>query len=573
MEYTTTGCLGGNHERWIALMRKKICSNSWYLRSRTLACRIFKTAGLFFCVLSLCGCREENEKKTTTRCEPLHENESICAGVEKQVLGSETWYVDETGTTSCTSIVYVKQGAKGGNGSQESPFGDLPAAVTATAADSGACIALAAGEYSPVQLPASVSLLGKGSAKSKVIANTSTAIGVNGGENALIRGVLLTGTAPGIVVENAENLRIESTAVDNTLGLGIDIRNSVGIRIRQVQVTGVKPATDASGDVGVGIRQRGAGSVSVENSLVENCMGSGLISYEGDLSVSRSVFRSNDGYGIAAACSPDGCVPPRPSVTIEGSLVENHVGVGILLWRVIASVLDNKVTDTNSLTESIHTISRSVEVVEVEDLQFIGNTLSGGADMGLFLHATSGVLSQNAVAMHGGRGIWMQSFRPEVPDMVEIHDNHVSDNKQVGVGVLGNYDVRMNGGSVIGTVTDSVFTEGGTVVQGDAVQLLMGSVAVIESMTFQSNERISILADAVEFLSVKNNEFIDEIETPIAVQEVGVESISEAIDLGILETEGNVNALGIEVSPYLPNDPWNNDKREIAVSPAMVVPN
>ncbi|MFH2005401.1 MAG: right-handed parallel beta-helix repeat-containing protein [bacterium] len=477
-----------------------------------------------------------------------------CAGVNETSLGTGTWYTDSLGSVSCTEVLYVRAGATGGTGTEAAPFGDLPEA--AAVAGPGACIALAAGTYTGAALPPSVSLLGRGSAQTTVTGSGAPAVSVAGGSQVLIRGLHLTGDGAGLVIIQAQDLTVESVLVDDTRGKGIAVEDATGIALLQVRIAAVLPVTQAADDVGVGLLVKRSADIQVRQSLIEDCQGSGLIHYGKAFSVEQSVVRNNTEYGIAAACADASCVP-APAITISDSLVEGNQGVGIWLNQVTADIHGTTVRGT---VRDRFGLSRSLEGVELPNIQLMNSTVEGGEDLGVFLHASNGVLDNNVISGHGGRGTWIQNEPGAADVIVNITATQVLNNYQVGIGVLGSCDVTVSGGEISGTILDTVPTDTGNVEQGDGMQALEASTVTVDNMLFQLNERKAILADSVNFLTIVSSQFDSASGEPIAVQNIGVDDINQATNL---DYSGNQNLQGSSVDPMMPVDPYDCDASQV----------
>lgn len=503
--------------------------------------------------LGLVACSGEDDPET--QCVDMPGG---CAGVEQAVLGEETWYTEATGQVSCSEILYVKAGAKGGTGTQAAPFGDLPEA--SSVAVGGSCIALSGGSYQGAELPPSVSVLGKGVAKTTVTGTGPhrAALTVSG-SGVLVRGLRLTGEGPGLAIHDATQVEVRSALVEEVLGMGISVRDATGILIAQVRVAGVVPATAAANDVGVGILVERGDAIQVIRSLVERCQGSGLIHYGNELVMEGSVIRRNDEYGVAATCWASPCVP-APMITIRGSLIEENRGVSIWLTEV-AGTLDEVIVRGTARDDT--GFSRSLEGINLPDLEVLSSTIETGEDLGVLLHSSHAVIRDSIVAGHLGRGIWIQDPRAAGDSMVEILNSEVVGNAQVGIGALGSCTVMVMETELRGTILAGVPTDTGHVEQGDGLQALPGSIVAVDRVLFEDNDRQSILADDVSYLTVVGSTFLDAAADPILVQNIGVDDINQATNI---ESGDNQGIGGAAVAPVMPPHPLGLDTSEISVS-------
>jgi parallel beta-helix repeat protein len=352
----------------------------------------------------------------------------------------------------------------------------------------------------------------------------------------------------GLITNAAEQLQIRSVLVQNTQRSGIWIDGGSYVNLEQVRVVDVAPDPTDATPVGVGVVVVGTAGLIVSNVLVERCHGSGLIHYGGDAQITSSVFRDNQGYGIAVGCSRDDICPASPNVEITNCLSERNWGVGIWLSQVMASVVGTSVTET---LEGELYFSRGVEVVGVPDVTLEGNQVTDGDDLGIFLHESGGSIEGNTVSNHGGRGIMVQNPASWFRADVLVSNSEVQNSGQVGVCAVGFVDLDVVSSVVENTRLAAVIVDGHTVQQGDGIQSQPSTTLLVDSVAFDGNERTAIMADVVDQIQVINSTFGDQ-------QTEGAIIISRT-DPGNIDTQNNQDLNGSAVSPQMPPDPLEYD--------------
>ncbi len=130
--------------------------------------------------------------------------------------------------------------------------------------------------------------------------------------DAVLRAPALS-SGPAVIAENIQNARLSGFRVagDTQLPLseGIVLINS-GVEIDNVEVHGA----------GIGVQVRGGHAVSLSASVVEDCLGEGiLITGDAEPWISHSIFRRNKGAGLAAR---DGAKPVLRDNIFEKNSVE-----------------------------------------------------------------------------------------------------------------------------------------------------------------------------------------------------------------------------------------------------------
>ncbi|MFH2010009.1 MAG: right-handed parallel beta-helix repeat-containing protein [bacterium] len=492
------------------------------------------------------GCKEESEPSGS--CVMLGQ---VCAGVQQLTLGSGTYHTDGA---SCASTIYVREGASNGDGSQGAPLADLPDGVAV--ASPGDCIALAAGSYTGASVPGSVSILGRGAAQT-TITGEATALEITAGDDGLYRGVRITGSGVGVVVGAANNLTFESVEVADVFGVGVLVREGRYFTFEQSRIAGVQVL--GNDVVGVGLVNLGGPGIVIRNSLIEDCRGTALLARDADLIVESSVLRNNEGYGVAASCQQCGAMVPI--ITVTDSLIEGNAGVGMWFKDVAPSVTNCVIAGT---VRTIDGFSRSVEIVRGEPFVLSDNVIEGGQDMGVFLASARGDAERNLVQDHAGRGIWVQQVvAPAGVFAVNLVDNFVSGNQEVGLGAMGEVVVNVTGGQIDDTETKAIIVDNALVEVGDALQILTSSTVDADGVLFLGSGRAGVLVDGAGSFRIANSEFDDYGELAIVVQNMVSWDPSESVPASNTVLGGG----GVSHTEYTnPEDFLGWDPSEIPIS-------
>ena len=147
-------------------------------------------------LLTACGNNEEETPAAAT-CEEgfgVAVGEGGCAGVSAATLCADDFCVPDD--AKCARVVYVDEGAS------------LPDALAQ--AESGECIALAAGSYTGGRAAGGVSIFGAGAAVVSIAGGGEDAtLTISGGDGGRIRGVTVSGSTVGLRIEDTRDIAIE----------------------------------------------------------------------------------------------------------------------------------------------------------------------------------------------------------------------------------------------------------------------------------------------------------------------------------------------------------------------------
>jgi hypothetical protein len=188
----------------------------------------------------LAGCASKSGETTTSDCDAHAKADGVCPGVTSDAINADG--------IACSSTLNVAPG-------EESKIGGAAA---------GSCVVLSAGNFGEINLPASVSLIGKGSSSTTVAAVRVT-----------------PGTAT---------------------------------------IRGLKVA-------GAGISVTGKGALTVDASMIANSSGPGISAIDSDLTVTRTTINDSASFGIAANCKADCMARPNLSLRRVALRGNKAVGV------------------------------------------------------------------------------------------------------------------------------------------------------------------------------------------------------------------------------------------------------
>ncbi len=158
------------------------------------------------------------------------------------------------GLPAGTTIVYVRAGASGGNGTQGAPFGLIADAVAGAAP--GTIVALAKGTYDEiVTLPAGVTLWGACVAMTRVgSSTTSESAGsiTTTGAGAVVKNLGIGGERPGVWLAGpASAMHLEDVVIANVKTVGIYLPAGTQLTAHTLVVRGTRSRSDHLGGRGI----------------------------------------------------------------------------------------------------------------------------------------------------------------------------------------------------------------------------------------------------------------------------------------------------------------------------------
>lgn len=396
--------------------------------------------GCVLVLLALGGCAEEDQTTVLgTPCEAAGDLGPTSDGL------CETAFCTEG--VACSSVVEVSQDA------------DLPGALAGAAP--GTCVALAPGSYGTVDLPAGVSLLGKGVAFVHVDGLTMAA-----GSGAVVRGVGVGSS--GVVLNGAQAARLEQVCVAGSESNGIELAGGASVTVvsSEVQGSGV-----------YGIKAFASGEVNVARTRIVGSGGPGL-------------WAQCTASDAAAACD---CTS-SPSVSLDRVEVTGSALVGVSLVGVTATVGDLAVLDTAPYGfEGGGGLS-----VACSELHGDGVRVEGTESFGVLLASSNGALGstdedRGIVIVGGHPGMWLM----DISAGLRLENAAMSGSLGVGLGVSGDSKgIVIVGGRVDDTRSSlEALVDGGAESVGDGLSWSDAAQLSVDGLVLANNARQSVLID------------------------------------------------------------------------------
>lgn len=519
-------------------------------------------------------------------------------GVTQKEICLESFCTDNS--VSCKQTYYVLQGsAAGGDGSLAKPFTQLSGA--AKKAKGGDCVVIGAGDYTGDTFDGGINLLGAGSARVRIqpAAGRRQALLINGGGGGKIRGLGFSSAALGLEIHNVQKLMLEQVRVNNTVGVGLYVRATKGLTLNHVTVRKTNlgvvgksgpdaGAPDAGPDAGVSVAVTAAMGIvlssgteaKIQNSFIEANTQLGLIAAASKVDLEGSVIKDNGSqtvkgsFGVVIQCSDKttaACATALGSRLTEVDVLENY-GIGIV---GAASKLElNKLNISKTKIGGGFSIGVSIQVkgLKTADVKMLGCAVSESVGQGVLVDGASTTgedpepwyltARNNNISNNLDRGIWIQNIN-KGKGKVLIEDNTISGNSRIGVGIINAKGVQVKGGSVSGTKLVPTLVRGNSVDMGDGLQVMELSDATIDGVSFDQNQRLSILFDTANGSAAKNV-FTSLPGKPEIVLQGGSEKVVKLTD--------NKDKGGAGVSSTIPKVPFIIDKQAITISSLPSLP-
>jgi len=396
---------------------------------------------IFLAAAALAGCSDDTTPGAAACAHPLGD---ACAGVPAEPVCGED--VCTAGVT-CSSVATV------------SDAGALGAAASKAA--SGSCIALAPGSYGKVDLPAGVSLLGRGSEFVHV-----DGVKVAAGSGAVVRGVSVG--AGGVVLDGALDARLEAVRITASGQSGVDLGGGSSATLAHVEIGGSSL---------YGLRAVDAAKLSVE----------------------ASVIADSKGPGLWAECSGGCACTERGSVSLTGTVLSGNQLVGAALVGVDATFDGVEIRGT--LPRSL-VGGGGVSVASCATLTATDTTVADNRMYGVLVDGSSAKLggpsAEEGVEISGNHvGLWVQGQAADGSQSVEVNHARLLGNSGVGIGSSGDIVGFVIYGTEIRNTKSENLTvdEGGQKTVGDGLVWGAGAQIAIDGLTLEGNERQSILID------------------------------------------------------------------------------
>lgn len=338
--------------------------------SRLRRIALLRASWTLAAALAVTSCEEGTSPPVT--CEPSESD--ACIGVPEGALCEDTFCTD--GVT-CAEIIEV-----GSTSELAGALGD---------ASSGACIALGPGEYGAVELPAGVSLLGRGAAFVKV-----ESVRLGAGRGATIRGLAVTG---GIDAGSTTETTIDSVLVS---GGQIGLKAGAGADV-------VVTRSEVRAAVEVGVLIEGASSVTVSQSVVAQTAGPGM----------WSVCDPS----LADAC---GCAV-QPTVVLEHVVIQQPTYAAVHFAGTKATMNDVTITDVLPSGTSIQKPGGGLSVTACSTLDYRDVSIEKAGSYGMLVdHAaaapSSGMEEHGIIIIDTKPGLWIKGTDDTTPVVLDSID-------------------------------------------------------------------------------------------------------------------------------------------------------
>jgi hypothetical protein len=479
-------------------------------------------------LLHLMGCAPQAPIAPSELACPRELPDGSCAGVSRPEICASSYCWQDV---ACTRVWHVAQGAAPGDGSRARPFASLePAAAVATPGD---CIALASGRYAPASLLGGVSLLGTGADHVEIAGDTT--LSVNGGSGGLLRGFALAADGAGLSIAGTAGLRVEQVAVSSARGTAIDARGTTGLVVARVHIRRVQSAAGPNGRYGVGILLAEGASATVTHTVAEHTGTQGILVHDASIALARSVVASTGLHGVAMVRDTS---PKAPVCSVEGSVLDQNRGVGLLALGVELTASANAIANTSygdGVARGISALGGRVKLV--------GNHVHHGQGLGVALEQVAGLVAQNRVEHNASEGIVLSQISG--PGLV-LADNRVAFNEAAGIRCTAS-TATITGGRVTNTRTRALIDADGAgyALVGDGIQLLNGSTVSVSGVALQDNQRIGLIVDASR--AAVMNVTIGGSQVPLVVQNA---ALAQQTFHNVTDTDGVVVAPHVPPSPY-----------------------
>lgn len=478
-------------------------------------------------LLHLLGCSPQQPITPPGVACPRQLPDGSCAGVSRPEICASTYCWQDV---PCTRVWHVQQGAAPGDGSRTRPFPSLaPAAAVAAPGD---CIALAAGRYDPASLSGGVSLLGTGTDHVTIAGDTP--LSVKGGSGGLLRGFALATDEAALSIAGTTDLRVEQVAVSSARGSGIDARGVAGLAVTGVQIQQVRSAAGPDGPYGIGILLAEGSSATVTATVVEHTGTQGILVHDASIALVHAVV-ANTLHGVALVRDAS---PTAPVCSVDGSVLEQNRGVGLLALGVALAASANTIANTGYGDGVARGISARGGRVDLVD-----NHVHHSEGLGVALEEVDGVVARNRIEHNASEGIVLSKIAGAG---LLLTNNLVASNEAAGIRCTASI-ATISGGRVAGTRTRALLDAAGAgySLVGDGIQLLNGSMVSVSGVALQDNQRIGLIVDASE--AVVTNVTIGGSQVPLVVQNA---ALSRQTFRNVTDTDGTVVAPQVPPSPY-----------------------
>jgi len=425
--------------------------------------------------LALLGCADRSSDEACRQTAL----DGTCIGVTRPWICTDRFCTTDA---ACRRVWYVDgETASPGDGSAALPLG-TPAAAAALAI-AGDCIALAPGTYPGCALPGGVSLLGAGADAVQI----TTPLTASGGQGALLRGFALDVNGVALSLSSAPQTRLEQVRVQRARRVGLDVRRSPGLVLKNLEIRGVaaEQVPPVSGgppaSFGIGLLLVAGSSTRVDTTLIEGCATLGVLASDSPLELARSDVSRSGHHGVALDSRTG------TAARLELTRIEESRGVGLLVIGGELVLRDSAVGRTAYSDGFAANVQAQDARVEIR-----GSRIHDAAGQGLVLHGCGGTLRESRIEQNDERGVHIEGSARGL----ELSDNAIVDNQRAGLICIAADPVRVRGGEISRTASRMVLDGVRAASVGDGVQVLAGSGVTLQQLTLRDNPRYGVLVDA-----------------------------------------------------------------------------
>jgi len=279
------------------------------------------------------------EDDVAVACSPFPADRPACEGAEAQFPGDSacapigpTCPTEFAEDLPASGVVYVKAGAQDGDGTRETPFATIGAALASLGG--ATTIALAPGTYDGAfVLPARVTLAGA-CTESTVLASTSAsndaAVISAMGEGAVVERLRVSESArPAVLLASAE-LTLRDVLIETATGAAIRVTDGAHLVVENVAIRDIRPLDDGSAGQGILATESviDATRLSIERarSSALAVVGASARCTVTDLAIRDSAPRDSDGGGGIGIFVDGGA-----QLTVTRAAIDRNVVVGLLI--------------------------------------------------------------------------------------------------------------------------------------------------------------------------------------------------------------------------------------------------
>ncbi|MFO0661163.1 MAG: hypothetical protein U0165_15225 [Polyangiaceae bacterium] len=342
---------------------------------------------------------------------------------------------------------------------------DNVASVVSKAAP-GDCIALTAGTFSALEIPAGVHVLGVGKASTNV-----SSLSINGtGPESLVRGLTIKGY--GLVV-GASAIKVEQVEI---VGSNVD-----------------QPTWRAAIAIPEG------GSLDFVDSTISMSATTGILSTDGaSISLTRAVITSTGKEALWTQCTATCDCVSQPVVTLDDVLFSKTSGLVLLGAQTQANHLSVRDTHPSSGSFAGGDVAQGIVVAGCSN--FTGSDIEhlGGSGTGFFVSSSNVSLTGGTsddptlrLSTHETGGLVIESIDPAKGQGVSVESFVISNCATAGVSA----SFESNGVHLShGTISGTRFQSGANTV-GDGLAWSNGSALVLDDITISDSARVNLILD------------------------------------------------------------------------------